>query len=244
MQLQQAPVPSGNSSSQSTCSHVSSKTEVCNSYETEDENLWLGNCSYKEYNHNDGSNLFISWSGANSELLGKLQDHKLEVRNVSKCSDDGIFNVIFEKHSSARKAFLTQREVRLRMVPPKGSQRSWLRNPSPKFLVKFETRCRLVIKKGRAECHDIVGELLMSNDQEQKGCIIWANQLKGHRMRVVCCKGNFMFPGGKVVQMNGVPTDSDRQTLLGWISYRSRYKSESFVTRISGNKLSDYIYMK
>jgi len=208
------------------------------------ENLWLGNGSYKEYNHNGGSNLFISWNGAESELLRKLQNFKLEVRIVSRTCDDGIFDVVFENHLNARKAFLKQCEIRLRMVPPKDSCRNWLRNPSPKFLVKFETRCRLVVKKGKAEFHDTVGDLLMLNCQQRKGCIIWADQLKGHRIRIVSCEGNFMFPGGRVVQMKGISTNSDLQTPLGWVSYRCRSTRESFVTRRSSNKLSDYIYME
>jgi len=80
--------------------------------------------------------------------------------------------VIFAAHNNARKAFLMQREIKLRMVPPKNSSRNWLRNPSPKFLVKFETRCRLVVKKGKAECQEIVGDLLMTHYHKQKGCIV------------------------------------------------------------------------
>jgi len=228
----------------STVSSSESTYKPSKLYGADVENLWLGNGSYEEYNHNGSSNLFISWHGSESELLIKLQDYKLEVRNVSRCCDDGIFNVVFENHLNARKAFLMQREIRLRMVPPKDSRRHWLRNPSPKFLVKFETRCRLVVKKGKAEFHDIVGDLLMLNCQQEKGTIIWADQLKGHHIRVVSCEGNFMFPGGRVVQMKGVPTNSDQKKPLGWIRYRCRYTREPFVTRRSDNKLSDYIYIE
>jgi len=221
---------------------VSDVMEVNKPYEKEAENLWLGNCSYKEYTHNGGSNLFVSWYGSEAGLSRKLRRYRFEIRSMCSCNNDGLFNVVFENHLNARKAFLMQKEIQLRMVPPKESHRNWLRNPSPKFLVKFETKCRLVVKEGKAECHEIVGDLLMSNCQQQKGCIIWADQLKGHRIRIVSCEGNFMFPGGRVVQMKGVP-DSDRQTTsLGWISYRCRFTRESFVTRRSGNKLGDYIY--
>jgi len=215
--------------------------EVSKPCEREVESLWVGNCSYKECNLNGGSNLFITWKGTESELLLKLQDYNLEVRTASKCNNEGIFNVVFENHLSARKAFLMQRDLRMKMVPPKGSHRNWLRNPSPKFLVKFETKCRLVVKNGKAECHEIVGDLLMSSCQQQKGCIIWADQLKGHRIRIVSCEGNFMFPSGRIVQMKG-GADSDRQNSLGWISYRCKYTRESFVARRSGNSLGDYIY--
>jgi len=233
---------SASASTEMTDTRASDKMEVIKPCESDVESLWVGNCSYKECDHNDGSNLFITWNGTESELLSKLQRYKLKVRTASKCSNTGIVNVVFEDHLSARKAFLMQRDVKLRMIPPKGSHRNWLRNPSPKYLVEFETRCRLVVKKGKAECHEIVGDLLMSNCQKQRGCIIRADQLKGHRIRIVSCEGNFMFPGGRIVQMNGVAADPDRQNSLGWISYRCKYTKESFVTRRSGIRLSDYIY--
>jgi len=117
-----------------------------------------------------------------------------------------------------------------------------LRNPSPDFLVKFETKYRLVVKKGKADCHDNVGDLLMSNSREQKGCLIWADQLKGHRIRVVKCVGNFMFADGRVVAMKGVSSKSNKKKSLGWISYRCRNSRELFVTRRSWNSLRDYIF--
>jgi len=210
--------------------------------EKEAENIWIGNCSYEVYNVNGGSNLFISWKGTKFELLQKLKCFELEIRSASRTTDKGIFNVVFDNHSSARKAFLKQRELRLRMVPPRGSYRNWFRNPSPTNLVKFETRCRLVVKKGKAQRNDIVGHLLMSDSEEQKGCIIWADQLKNHRIRIVSCEGSFMFAGGKVVEMKGILTNTDRQKSLGWTSYRNKYTRESYVTRISGTNLGDYIY--
>jgi len=225
-----------------TFTHVRNNMENSKAVAREVENVWLGNCNYKEYNHNGGSNLFISWKGTDSELLGKLRQCKLKVRTSFRTRDDSIFNVVFENHLNARKAFLMQCEIQLTMVPPRGCGRNWLRNPSPKFLVKFETRCRLVVKKGKAECNNTVGELLMSNCQQRKGCAIWVDQLKGHRIRIVSCEGNFMFPNGRVVEMKGVPRGSNRQTSIGWISYRCKYTRESFVTRRSGNTLGEYIY--
>jgi len=209
---------------------------------TEIDNLRVGNCDYMEFLNDGGSNLFISWSKTELELLGKLQKHDLEVRMICKTNDKGMSNVIFENHLNARRAFIMQREIQLRMIPPINSHRNWLRNPSPKFVVKFETRCRLVVKRGKAECHEIVGDLLMSNCQEKKGCLIWANQLKGHRIRVVCCEGNFMFPDGRVVKMKGGQNCPDKQKSLGWISYRCRNTRELFITRRSGDRLDDYIY--
>lgn len=211
------------------------KTERQDVQTKEEKDVWLGSCNYVEYWHEGGSNLFITWSGSKAELVEKLQSFKLEVREVFCTSDRNVCNVIFESHPIARKAFTMQHLIRLRIVPPKSSHRIWMRNPSPKFLVQFETKRQLVVRKGKAECHDIVGELL-------KGCLIMADQLKGHRIRVVCCEGSFMFPGGKIVEMKGVPNESNEKTSFGWISYRCKYTKESLVIRRSWNMLSDYIY--
>lgn len=211
---------------------MSSNTET---EEQEDEDLWSGTCDYVEYQRNGGSNLFITWSGSKPKLVEKLKDFKLEVRDVFSTKDPNVCNVIFESHPIARKAFTMQNQIRLRIVPPKNSHRIWLRNPSPKFLVQFETKCKLVVRKGKAECHDVVGELL-------EGCLICADQLKGNRIRVVSCEGSFMFPGGKVVEMKGVSVKSDDKATLGWVSHRCKYTKEALVTRRSWNLLSDYVF--
>jgi len=201
----------------------------------EEVNLWTGSLNYEEYQLNGGSNLFITWSGAKEALAEKLQSFKLQVREVLSTGDKNICNVVFESHPIARKAFTMQRQIRVRIVPPKNSQRSWFRNPSPTFLVKFEIKCRLTVRKGKAECHGVVGELL-------KGCLITADQLKGNRIRVICCEGSFVFPGGKTVEMMGVQSNSSKKTSLGWISHRSKYTNESLVIRRSWNRLEDYVY--
>jgi len=201
----------------------------------EEDDLWPGNVKYAEYQVNGSSNLFVTWSGTKAELVEKMQSYNLKVRDVFTTVDDNIYNVIYESHPIARKAFTMQQQIGLRIVPPKNSHRIWLRNPSPNFMVKFETKCRLVVKKGKAERHDVVGELL-------EGCLICADQLKGHRIRVVCCEGSFKFPGGKIVEMKGLPSNSKEKTSLGWISYRCKYTKESLVIRKSWNKLGDYVY--
>jgi len=215
----------------------------------EDEDLYPGSCNYIESEPNAGSSLFVSWSGSRLVLVGKLRHFKFEVVHVRSTSDETVFNVVFETHASARKAFTMQRTIRLRMVPPKKSRFKWLRNPSPKFLVRYETRRTLVMKKGKAESHDIVGNLLMSNSTEHKGCLVWADQLKGHRIRVVGYKGSLKCVNGKIVEKEGLPIAlegvlQEPHTLssLGWISYRSLHAKERFVVRRSGNLLSDYIY--
>jgi len=197
--------------------------------------LWNGSLNYEEYKWNGGSNLFITWSGLKTELVDKLQSYRLDVREVLSTSDQNVCNVIFESHPTARKAFTMQQQIRLRMVPPKRSHRYWLRNPAPSFLVKFETKCRLSVRKGKAECHDVVGELL-------KGCLITADQLKGNRIRVRYCEGSLMFPGGKIVEIKG--KNSGVKSSLGWISYRSKHSNESYVIRRSWNTLGEYIYNK
>jgi len=200
-----------------------------------EESLWKGNLDYEEYQFNGGSNLFVSWSGSKAELVKKLRTFKLEVREILKTIDSNICNVIFQTHPIARKAFTMQKRIRLRILPPKHSHRIWFRNPSPTFLVKFETKCRLSVRRGKAECHEVVGELF-------KGCVITADQLKGSRIRVKCCEGSFKFSGGKVVEMKGFQNNSDKNTSIGWISYRCKYTNESFVIRRSWNKLTDYLY--
>merc|ERR550534_2718168 len=202
---------------------------------SENESLWKGSLDYKEYHFNGGSNLFVTWSGSKAELVEKLQNFKLKVREVLRTNDSNICNVIFLTHPIARKAFTMQKRIRLRIVPPKHSHRIWFRNPSPSFLVKFETKCRLSVRRGKAECHEVVGELL-------KGCVITADQLKGSRIRVKYCEGSFKFSCGKVVEMKGFQNKSDKNTSIGWISYRCKYTNESFVIRRSWNKLTDYVY--
>jgi len=181
-------------------------------------------------------------------LVRKLRHFKFEVRHVHGTSDDTVFNIVFVSHASARKAFTMQRTIRLRMVPPKKSRFKWLRNPSPKFLVKYELKRILVMKKGKAESHDIVGDLI-SNYKERKGCLVWADQLKGHRLRLVRYKGTLKCVDGEIVEKKGLPNALEgvlekphKISSIGWISYRSQYEKEMFVIRRSGNLLSDYIY--
>lgn len=170
-----------------------------------------------------------------SELVKKLQSFKLQVRHIFQTRDKNVHNVIFESHPIARKAFTMQQQIRLRAVPPKNSPRLWLRNPSPTFPVKFETKVRVVVRKGKADCHDIVGEL-------PKGCLITADQLKGNSLRVLCCDGSFMFPKGEIMKLGEDPSKSGKKVGLGWISYRGKHSRKWLVARRSWNTLSDYIY--
>jgi len=212
-----------------------------------DEDLWPGSCTYLVNKENKGSSLFATWSRSSSELVNKFNLHNFKVDHVNRTSDDQVRHIVFENHASARKAFTMQCEMHLRLVPPKKSTFKWLRNPSPSFLVMYETIRPLIMRKGKALSHDIVGELLMSGGKKQKGCLIWADQLKRDRIRVLMCRGNLRLPGGRILCMKGLPNSkvldiSVKGTSLGWISYRSRYSKEMFAIRRSGNLLSDYIY--
>lgn len=220
-----------------TITDLGEETEENDVMRKDEENVWLGSCDYVEYVHEGGSNLFITWSGSKEELCEKLGNFKLGVRDVFRTSDENVRNVVFESHSIARKAFTMQHIFRLRVVPPKNSSRRWMRNPSPKFLVKFETKRQLIVRKGRAESHDVVGWV-------PQGCLIYADQLKGHRIRVARCEGMFMFSGGVIMEMNGISNRSDEKGSLGWISFCCKYSKESFVIRRSWNMLSDYIHQE
>jgi len=209
-----------------------SMTKIPERYE--EQNVWFGSCKYDEYLHNGASNLFINWWGSKAKLVEKLKSFNLKVLDVKRTNDENVSNVIFESHRMARKAFTHQYETRLRTVPPRNSHLNWLRNPSPKFPVLFEAKSRLVVKNGKAESHAIVGELL-------KGCLIWADQLKGRRIRVASCEGRFMFPGGKIVEMKGLPHMSAVKSSLGWITYRCKDTKELLIKRRSMHLLSHYI---
>jgi len=208
----------------------------------EDEDLWDATLEYLEWNRDRGSNLFITWKGRKSNLAAKLRQQKLEVRHCFPTKNANLFNVVFEDHKNARKAFTSQHEIRLRMIPPRKSTRNWFRSPSPKFLVKYETKFRLTIRSGKASSHDIVGEFLMSNFEEKKGCYLWADQLKGHRIRVVGALGNLQLPEGSVIYVNSPPNRHGGNKSMGWVSYRSKHTREDFVIRRSGNILREYIY--
>jgi hypothetical protein len=138
----------------------------------EDADIWDDGIEYTECKQNQGSNLYITWSGMKSDLLARLRREDLKVRVCLTTPKEGLFNVVFEDHLNARKAFTSQVQIRLRMIPPRNSTRNWFKSPSPKFLVKYETKFRLTLRSGRAPSHDIVGEFLMSNFEVKSGCYI------------------------------------------------------------------------
>jgi len=208
----------------------------------DDEDLWDAGFDYFEWSRDGGSNLFITWEGQKSHLVANLRLQNLEVSNCFSTGKPNVFNVVFQDHNNARIAFTTQRQIHLRMLPPRKSTRKWFRRPSPSFLVKYETKIRLTIRSGKASSHDIVGEFLMTNFEEKKGCHLWADQLKGHRIRVVGARGYLKLPNGSVIYLNSAPAPGGKNKPLGWVSYRSKYTRHDFVIRRSGNIIGEYIY--
>jgi len=208
--------------------------------------IYMENFSYAEEQHGRHSNLYVNWSGTADQLRVELVKKNVEVHSIRITPIKGLWDVVFDSHPSARKAFNTQREIKIRMVPPRSSRRHWFRNPGSNFLVKYETKCRLAIRERKAVTSELVGELLMSgsNSEEQKGCYIWADRLKGHRIRIVGCVGKFMFPfpSERVIDMQEIPSELVVNEPIGWVSYRGRYTREVFAVRISKNRLEDYIY--
>jgi len=222
----------------------SRKTQPCVKKKGKSGYIHTENFNYKEERHAKHSNLYVNWSGTANQLREVLQRECLEIHSIQSTSIMDLWNVVFDSHSSARKAFTTQREIKIRMVPPRRSKKNWLRNPSPKFLVQYEIKCRLDVRQGKALGKDLVGVLLMSRSSngECEGCRIWADQLKGHRIRIVGCVGKFMFPSKRVIDMKEIPENLSGNDPIGWVSYRNRRTREDYVTRISGNLLQDYIY--
>jgi len=206
----------------------------------EGDDVWIGECNYEECQQESDSNLFITWHGSYVELVTKLNHLQLDPKSIQRTRDKNIYNVVFKTHTIARKAFSIQKQIRVRMVPPRYSRRNWLRNPSPRFVVKFETKSRLIVRNGKSTCHDIVGSFLMWNFKDRKGCFIWADQLKGNRIRVIGCEGRFMFPDDTIKVIKKPPSKGTKP--IGWVSYRNKHTKEDFVSRLSGNTLRDYIY--
>jgi len=220
------------------------KTRVSLTTNGREDAIYKKSFSYAEETNEKHSNLYVNWAGETAQLRHELELKSLGVHSIQKTAIKDLWNVVFDSHSGARKAFTTQREIKIRMVPPRGSKKNWCRNPGPKFLVQYQTKCRLDVREGKAVVHNLVGTLLMStsSSQEWKGCQIWADQIKGHRIRIVGIVGKFMFPCKKVINMKEIPPMPVGNTPFGWVSYKSRNTREEFVTRISGNLLEEYIY--
>jgi len=197
-------------------------------------------------NETEGSYLFVTFNHrvSNPEKVLErilLKEHNLSIEEVRRCGDSNVFSVLFDKHASAKRAFTFQRKIGLRMEPPKFSKRNWFRNPAPNFHVKFETRRRLTVKKGKSTSAKNVGELLMTDAKNRKGCEIWTDQLKGNRLRIVGFVGRLLLTNGQIIE-NDQPPSATEKKIVGWISIRSKVTKAEFVDRKSGNSIEEYLY--
>jgi len=185
--------------------------------EGREDAIYIENFGYLEEKNERHSNLYVGWNGTANQLRDKLESKSLEVNSILITTVKNLWNVVFDSHSSARKAFNTQRQIEIRMVPPRGSKKHWFRNPGPDFLVQYETKCRLAVREGKSVCGDLVGKLLMSgsDSKERRGCTIWADQLKGHRIRIVGFVGKFMFPSKRVINIEEIPAKLNANDPIG-----------------------------
>jgi len=193
----------------------------------------------------DGSFLFVTFTqrvdNPEQELKRILREREFTVLDVRRTKDTDVFFVLFDKHSTAKRAFTSQRDIQLRMVPPKKSKKNWFKNPAPNFHVQFETKRRLTVKKGKSTTKTNVGELLMKDAKHNQGCKIWADQLKGQRLRIVGYVGRLMLPDGSIVE-NTEPPSKTNKSVVGWISTRCNLTRTDFVERKSGITLREYYY--
>jgi len=186
----------------------------------------------------DGSFLFVTTNNV-GELELILRERGLEVQDIGKTRTPGILVVLFKTHESAKRAFTTQQEIGMRMVPPRFTKKNWLKNPSPKFHVIFETTRRLTVKYGKSSCNIKVGDFLMTDARMGKGCLILADQMKGRRLRVVGYIGKFRRADGIILEQKSL---SERK-IMGWISTQCHKTKEKFVFRRSMNEIEDYVYV-
>merc|ERR1719233_2160325 len=185
----------------------------------------------------DGSFLFVTTDNV-EKLQLILRERGLDVQDIGKTRTPGVLVVLFKTHEFAKRAFTTQQEIGIRMVPPKFTRRYWFKNASPKFPVIFETTRRLTVKTGKSSSNVKIGDFLMMDAKKGRGCLILADQLKGHRMRVVGYIGQFMNTDGHIVEQKYML----KQNIVGWISTQSHQTGQKFVIRKSMNKIEDYVY--
>jgi len=185
----------------------------------------------------DGSFLFVTVNNV-KKLQLLLRERGLEVQDIGKTRTPDVLVVLFKTHEFAKRAFTTQKEIGIRMVPPKFTKRYWLKNPSPKFLVVFETTRRLTVKTGKSSSNVKIGDFLMMDAKKGRGCLVLADQMKGHRMRVVGYIGKFINTDGHIVEQKFML----KQNIVGWISTQSHQTGQKFVLRKSKNKIEDYVY--
>jgi len=190
----------------------------------------------------DGSFLFATAENA-EELKETLTKEGLEVQNIWTTKTSGVLAVMFTTHEIAKQAFTRQKEIGVRLVPQSSTRRYWYKNPSPNFHVIYETTRRLTVKSGKSFSNRTVGDFLMKNARMERGCIIWADQMKGYRLRVVGFVGKFVKADGRVIVSNKPPS-SDERNVIGWVSTQCNVTKTKFVLRLSGNQIADYLYTR
>jgi len=190
----------------------------------------------------DGTFLFATTDNA-WELKLVLSEGGLEIQNIWKTRTPGILAVLFKTHEIAKQAFTRQKEIGVRLVPQCSTRRYWYKNPSPNFHVIYETTRRLTVKSGKSLTNTKVGDFLMKNSRMERGCIIWADQMKGYRLRIVGFVGKFVRPDGRVIVCNYPPSIEERK-VIGWVSTQCNITKTKFVLRLSGNQIEDYLYTK
>jgi len=165
----------------------------------------------------------------------------LFVQDICETHTPGVLAVLFKNHVIAKRAFVRQKEFCVKMVPYCWCKGNWFKNPSPKFHVMFRITRRLTVKSGKSTMQRKVGDLLMSDARSGRGCTIWADQLKGQRLRVVGFTGKFMYPDGSTVERRFPPRAEERR-VIGWISTMCHKTMRKLVVRISMTQIADYIY--
>jgi len=185
----------------------------------------------------DGSFLFVKTNNV-LKLIEIFRKRGLEIQDIGKTRKPGVLVVLFTTHEFAKRAFTLQKEIGLRMEPPCYTKRYWFKNPSPNFHVVFETTRRLTVKSGKSSSNVKIGDFLMMDARKGVGCIVWGDQMKGHRMRVVNYVGKLMHTDGQIVEKKSL----SEPKIVGWISTQCHKTKEKLVLRKSMNKIEDYIY--
>jgi len=185
----------------------------------------------------DGSFLFITTNNL-AHLIIALRERGLSIQDIGETRIPRVVVVLFKTHKSAKRAFIAQKEIGMRMEPPSYTKMNWFKNPGPKFHVVFETSRRLTVKSGKSSSSMKLGDFLMTDARNGRGCLVLADQMKGHRMRVVGYIGKFKRKDGIIIEQKSV----FERKQVGWISTKCCKTSKNFVVRKSMNKIEDYLY--
>jgi len=187
----------------------------------------------------DGFFLFAMFDEA-EELRMLLSWRGLEVQNIWKTRIPGILSVLFRTRELAKQVFTQQKEIGVRFVPHDTTSKYWHKGPSPKFHVIYETTRRLTVKSGKSFANKTVGDFLMKNSRMDRGCMIWADQMKGYRLRVVGFVGKFVSKDGRVIVRDEPPSASEREA-IGWVSTQCNITKTKFVIRLNGKQIKNYL---